>query len=79
MDFVVGLSNETSASTIYSLPLQTQTKFLIDLEESTVHSAVLRESFPMTFEEPSRNDSVIPQEGSLRKVLTSRWSKHKEE
>jgi hypothetical protein len=79
VDFVVGLSDETSANTIYGLPIQTQTKFVIDLEESTVHSAVLRESFPVTFEEPSRTDSIIPQDGLLRKVLMSRTSKHKEE
>jgi hypothetical protein len=33
----------------------------------------------VTFEEPSRTDSIIPQDGLLRKVLMSRTSKHKEE
>jgi hypothetical protein len=55
INVVIGLSDETLANTIYGLPLQNMAKFVIDLDLATVHSAVLRELFPLIFEKPSTN------------------------
>jgi hypothetical protein len=56
VNFVIRLSNETSANTIYWLSLQSQANFVIDLDLAMVHLAVLRELFTLIFEEPSRSN-----------------------